>query len=52
MSRTRSVISCVRTLIPWIAIALSPCVREVAARIGSEPLGAQEDGSGSIRTKV
>jgi hypothetical protein len=30
----------------------APCVREVAARIGSEPLGAQEDRRGSIRTEV
>jgi hypothetical protein len=32
--------------------APAPCVRKVAARIGSEPLGAQEDGRGSIRTAI
>jgi hypothetical protein len=30
----------------------APCVTGVAARIGLEPLGAQEDGSGSIRTAI
>jgi putative transposase len=34
------------------ALARSPCVRGVAARIGSEPMGAQEDGRGSIRTAI
>ena len=29
-----------------------PCVTGVAARIGSEPLGAQEGGRGSIRTAI
>jgi hypothetical protein len=29
---------------------LAPCVREVAAGIEWEPLGATEDGDGSIRT--
>src|SRR4051794_10020299 len=30
----------------------SPCVRAVAARIGSEPLGARVTSSGSVRTGV
>src|SRR5271165_3620946 len=30
----------------------APCVRQVAAQIGSEPLGARISGSGSIRTSV
>jgi predicted alpha-1,6-mannanase (GH76 family) len=30
----------------------SPCVTGVAARIGLDPLGAQEDGRGSIRTAI
>ena len=30
----------------------APCVREVVARIGLEPLGARTSGSGSIRTSV
>jgi hypothetical protein len=30
----------------------TPCVRKVVARIGSEALGAQEDGRGSIRTAI
>ena len=31
---------------------IPPCVREVAARIGSEPQGATDDGHGTIWTEV
>ena len=34
------------------ALARPPCVTGVAARIGLDPLGAQEDGRGSIRTAI
>src|SRR4051812_49279936 len=33
-------------------VAAPPCVRAVAARIGSEPLGARVTSSGSVRTGV
>src|SRR4051812_15508391 len=34
------------------AVDRPPCVRAVAARIGSEPLGARVTSSGSVRTGV
>jgi hypothetical protein len=37
---------------PHIRADSAPCVTGVAARIGSQPLGAQEDGRGSIRTAI
>jgi transposase-like protein len=34
------------------ASRIPPCVREVAARIGSGPQGAMDDGNGSVWTEV
>jgi DNA invertase Pin-like site-specific DNA recombinase len=31
---------------------ISPCVREVAVRIGSEPQGATDDGHGTVWAEV
>jgi len=36
----------------WVDSEETPCVRVVAARIGSEPLGARVTSSGSVRTGV
>ncbi len=41
-----------RGFVCLVAAVDSPCVREVAARIGLEPLGAMDDGHGSVWTEV
>jgi hypothetical protein len=41
------------SVLMWlIRLGRTPCVTGVAARIGLDPLGAQEDGRGSIRTAI
>ena len=49
-ARIAGVLSCYDRVV--ITGTLPPCVREVAARIGSRPQGALEDEHGSVWTDV